>query len=210
MLPPGFRSPAVIQSARWLADPIGLLDDGRRRFGDMFTLRVLRLGTVVAVSDPDVIRQIFTGDPEVFHAGEGRPFLRPLVGETSILVLDGATHMRKRRLLLPPFHGERMHAYAETIRDATNASIDTWPIGHVFPLQPALQRITLQVIVRAVFGVRGDAESRLLSSRLTRLVDVASSPLRFIPAILGINSFEAAPRLPASRLKAEVDRLVFD
>jgi len=209
MFPPVFESPAVLQSARWITAPLGLLDEGRRRYGDTFALRILGLGSIVIVSDPDVIRQMFTGDPDVFRAGEGRYFLRQLVGDTSILVLDGETHMRKRRLLLPPFHGERLHAYAETIRDATVASIKTWPIGDPFPLQPEMQRITLQVIVRAVFGLREDAEIQHFSSLLTRFVNIVSSPIRPILALLRINTLTRAPWLPSSKMKAEIDRLLF-
>src|SRR4051812_40741067 len=101
-LPPGPRRPAAAQLAEWIFRPTAFLDECAKRFGDMFTLRIPAVGTVVLVSSPEHNKQVFMGDPTVFHAGEGSSLLRFVLGKSSVLLLDGAEHLRQRRLLLPP------------------------------------------------------------------------------------------------------------
>src|SRR5262245_9078996 len=149
-LPPGPRLPAVVQLLDWVYRPLPFLERCARVFGELFTVRLAGFGPMVFVSAPGMIKQVFTGDAEILHAGKGNRLLEPLVGTGSVALLDGREHLRQRRLLLPPFHGERMHAYAQLMRDITCASLDRWPIDEPFALHPHLQEITLKVILRAV------------------------------------------------------------
>jgi cytochrome P450 len=149
-----------------------------RRYGDCFTLRLPNNPPIVFFSDPEGIKEIFTGDPEKLPAGESRAILRPLVGQYSLLLLDGARHRQQRKLMMPPFHGERMHAYGEVMRAVTDRIIDRWPSGRPFPLQPEMQAITLDVILRTVFGIDEGAALTQLRDRLTELLVLSVSPLR--------------------------------
>ena len=112
------------------------------------------------VFHPDLVKEVFRGPPDQLRAGEANAVLGPVLGERSVLLLDGAEHMRQRKLLLPPFHGERMRAYEQTMQDAADRSIDTWPRGEPFTLLPRMHDITLDVIMRAVFGVDDDELKR--------------------------------------------------
>jgi cytochrome P450 len=118
------------------------------------TLRTLFHPCLVMVFDPELTRQVFRGSPEHLRAGEANAVLGPIVGPRSLLLLDGAEHLRHRRLLLKPFHGERMRAYEATMREATDRAIDGWPVGEPFALLGSMQALTLDVILLAVFGVQ--------------------------------------------------------
>jgi cytochrome P450 len=112
-MPPGPRMPRALQTAIWYGNAQWMLRQCVARFGDTFTLRIFNEGTWVVLSDPDHVRQVFTGDPRVFHAGEGNHILLPVLGEHSVLLLDEGAHLEQRKLLLPPFHGKRMQRYEE-------------------------------------------------------------------------------------------------
>ncbi|HXG22218.1 MAG TPA: cytochrome P450 [Methylomirabilota bacterium] len=177
-LPPGPKLPAVLQLANWVYRPLPFMRACARRYGECFTLRLPNNPPIVFFSDPEAIKEIFTGDPEKMPAGESRAILRPLVGQHSLLLLDGARHRQQRRLMMPPFHGERMHAYGEVMRTITDHAIDHWPSGRPFPLQPEMQAITLEVILRTVFGVDEGAALTQLRDRLTELLTLSTNPLR--------------------------------
>ena len=132
----------------------------------------------MVVSHPDDVKQVFTGDPDVLHAGEGNAILRPLLGERSVLLLDGPEHMRERKTLLPPFHGERMQAYGELIREIAEAEVASWPAGEPIAIRPRMQALTLEVIMRAVFGTRDERLRALLASLLDWMGDPARLMLR--------------------------------
>lgn len=155
----------------------------RARYGSTFALRIAGLGTVVLLSDPDSIKKVFTGSAEHLRAGEVNAVLEPIVGTNSVLLLDGARHLRHRRLLLPPFHGERMKLYAEQMREVTERSLARWPRDEPFPLRPYTQDITLEIILRTVFGVDQEHEVSELRGRLERLLTIADSPLAVIGLI---------------------------
>jgi cytochrome P450 len=154
-LPRGPTWPAPLQIALWLRRPYWLLTHCRRTYGPIFSLRLARWDAIVAFSQPDPIREIFTGSPDVMWAGPANDLLEPVVGQGSLLLLDGPRHLRERKLLLPPFHGERMHRYGEVMRELTVNEIARWPLGTPFSLHPSMQAITLDVILRTVFGVEG-------------------------------------------------------
>jgi len=151
--PPGSRTPSLLQAASYARDPLGFLIKLQRRYGDIFSLKFPFFGRIHYVAEPTLVKALFTGSPDQFHAGEanGTAFEQAL-GPNSILTLDGAAHMAQRKLLLPPFHGERIHAYGDLIREVTRKQMESWPVGETFALRPHTRRITLTVIMRAVFG----------------------------------------------------------
>ena len=124
-----------------------------RRYGDPFTIQFSGLGKYVMFSDPEALREIFTGNPMIFFSGEANAFLRPFIGDNSLLLLDGERHLEERRLLLPPFHGERMRFYGELIRDITTKITDDWSLNSPLRIRTTMQEISLEVILRAVFGI---------------------------------------------------------
>src|SRR5436190_4395978 len=128
-LPPGMPFPRPVQTAFWSRQARRVLYACQDRYGDMFTLRIAYEGTWVILADPEAIKQVFTGDPKVFHAGEGNEILAPLLGRNSLLVLDEKRHMSQRRLLLPPFHGERMLGYGQSMQEIAAREIESWPTG---------------------------------------------------------------------------------
>jgi cytochrome P450 len=166
--PPGSRAPALAQAVRYFRDPLGFLASQQRRYGDIFGVRFPFFGRLVYVARPDLVKAVFTGDPAVFHAGEANAtVLEPALGPNSVLTLDDTPHMSQRKLLLPPFHGERVQRYGELITEVTRREMESWPVGSPFSMRPHTQRITLAVIMRAVFGVHD--EDRL--ERFERLID---------------------------------------
>lgn len=197
-----------MQTLHWIRRPIPFLEENIRRYGDYFRFRLLMGGTAVVTRDPEAIRTVFTASGEVLRAGEaGAQILRPLVGDSSVLVLDGAAHLRQRRLMLPSFHGERMKAYAEAMRDSTAEVVAGWPRGEPFPVHPSMQQITLQVIVRTVFGVDEHARMTALGDQLTRVLETGSRP-NFLGALLPMR--RVGPFAEFLREKALADAMIYD
>ena len=130
---------------------------------------------MVYVADPALVKQVFTGDPTVFHAGEANTLaLGDALGEHSLLTLDEQRHMSQRKLLLPPFHGESVRRYVEVMAEATEREVARWPLGKEIELRPRMQAITLEVILRAVFGVRDDERMDLFRERIPPLGELTS------------------------------------
>lgn len=170
--PPGSKLPAIAQAVRYVRAPLGFLTQLQRRHGDIFSISFPYFGKVVYVADPALAKAVFTGSPEQFHAGEANAtVLEPALGPNSVLTLDDAPHMQQRKLLLPPFHGERIQRYGELMREVTLQEMKSWPVGEPFALRRHTQRITLAVIMRAVFGVHD--EERL--SRFGNLIETFAS-----------------------------------
>lgn len=206
-LPPGPRLPAVLQGLRFVAAPVGFFEHCRRRYGDPFTVHIPVSGRVVLFSDPTAVREIFTGDAEVFRAGEANQILRGVLGPRSLLLLDGAHHLNERRMMMPLFHGERMLAYGEVMRDVTERAIARWPLGRSFPVLAETQAITLEVIVRTVFGVVEGERSTRLTDLLRRFVGIAVQPLLLWPP-LQIDLGSPSPWGRFLRLRREIDALL--
>jgi cytochrome P450 len=157
-----------VQLLHYARDPLGFLAEYQRRYGDIFSVRFPYFGRIVYVAEPDLVKALFTGDPAVFHAGEANStVLEPALGPNSVLTLDDEPHLRQRKLLLPPFHGERVQRYGELILEITRREMRSWPLGKAFAIRPHTQRITLAVIMRAVFGVHDEDRLR----RFERLID---------------------------------------
>ncbi len=154
------------------------------RYGDVFTIRLAHEGTWVILADPAAIKQVFTGDPRVFHAGEGNQILAPILGRNSVLVLDEKPHMSQRKLLLPPFHGERMQGYEATMREIAEREIEGWPTGVPHKLRPRMQAMTLEIILRTVFGVREGGRMRELRGALRDFLDLTTNPRLLLPVLL--------------------------
>ena len=204
-LPPGPRLPRLVQtvwSVRW---PVSLQHHCQRRFGDCFTTRFVgQLGTTVHLADPAAVKAVFRGDPEVFRAGETNAILEPLMGQHSLLLLDGEAHLRKRRLMLPPFHGERMQRYAELIREITTQEVEQWSEAQPFALRPRMQAITLEVIMRAVFGIEDAARLREVRPLVRRLVTMTMGPGAAMLPFVG--RFRSRARwVPWARFQQAVD-----
>jgi hypothetical protein len=159
-LPKGPRVPVTVQTLAMMTRQRPFLERARRRYGPMFTARVVGLGNLVILADPALIKQTFRADAKALHAGSQSP-LRSVLGPNSLLAIDEEQHMEQRKLLLPPFKGQRMREYEPLIAEIAAAEIDTWPEGAEFETAPAMQRITLQAILRAVFGAEGAHLERL-------------------------------------------------
>ncbi len=151
--PAGPKLPAPLQAAGLIGRPTEFLDNCRARYGNAFTLNLPFNDPLIIVSDPDAIHEIFTGSPDDLHAGEGNRILKPIVGPRSLLLLDGREHKRDRKIMLPPFHGERMRSYADSMLAITTQFIDQWPIDRTFPVHGQMQALTLEIILTTVFGV---------------------------------------------------------
>lgn len=181
-LPPGPRAPAAVNTARLMQRPLETLIGWRERYGDLVTVPLLVFGTGVYVSDLDGIRSMFTGDQSDLRAGEANAPLSPVLGQRSVLILDGAEHLRQRRLLLPPFQGSAVQSFRETIREVANAEVDRWRPGDRFAARDRMRTLTFDVIVRAVFGVTDAARIERLRGSLVALMDMA--PIFLLPQAL--------------------------
>jgi cytochrome P450 len=183
-LPPGPRMPRALQTAIWSRQAQWMLEQSRARFGEMFTIRIAHEGTWVMLANPDLVKQVFIGDPKVFHAGEGNQILRPILGDNSVLVLDEKPHMSQRRLLLPPFHGERMQGYERKMTEIAAREIESWPTGTPYKLRPRMQAITLEIILETVFGVHERARMDPLREALRQFLDLTTDPRFLLPVVL--------------------------
>jgi cytochrome P450 len=191
--PPRVPLPRVVQTARFLIRPIPFFERWRRRLGETFSARLIGPGDVVFVSDPESLKRLFGAD-RVNTIAPGRNIaLRPLLGRQSLLLQEGEEHLRRRKLMLPPFHGERMRAYESLIAEVTSEEVAGWPTGEQFALHPHMQAITLEVIMRAVFGVSDTARSDELRENLVAILAESASP-----AAIGL-VFGASRRLPHYR-----------
>jgi cytochrome P450 len=222
MLPPGPSSHPIVNLVRWLRTPLPLLEQLAATYGSAFSVRIPRLPEpFVFFSDPAAIKDIWSGDPDVLRAGDANALLRSALGPSSLLLLDGQEHLRERRLMLPPFHGDRMRAYGDAMRSATLAEIARWKHGVAFPVHGAMQTVTLEVIMRTIFGVGDESRLRPLRDALVRYTTLATS--RLGTAVLMLTPPEYAMRvqqaaahglgrlLPWSaivRAQSETDRIV--
>jgi cytochrome P450 len=175
-LPPGPQLPRLIQTAGFIIGGVRFLEALRRRYGDVVTMSTLFDSPFVMVFDPALVKELFQGSNEQLHAGEANALLGPILGERSVLLLDGSEHLRHRRLMLPPFHGERMRGFIEVMRDATDREIDSWPVGEPFALLPSMQSLTLGVIIHAVFGYEPGPAAEELRRRLRAMIEPVARP----------------------------------
>ena len=182
-LPPGPPLPRLLQTIGFLFLGPKFLEACRRRYGGAITFGTLFDSRFVMLFDPELVKELFRGPHEQLNAGEANALLGPVLGERSVLLLDGAEHLRHRRLMLPHLHGQRMQAYAVTIREATDREIDSWPVGEPFALLPRMQSLTLGVIMRAVFGYEQGPAEEELRGRLRAMVEPLARP-RGLPLMM--------------------------
>src|SRR3954447_5549653 len=173
-LPPGPQLPSVLQTVGWWTRPLAFQERMRKRYGKRFTIKLVGTPAFVMHSDPAHIREIFTAPPDVLHPGEGARILEPVVGANSVILLDGDAHLSQRRLMLPAFHGEKMERLSELVAEATEREIATWPSGEVVRLQPRMQALTLEVILRAVFGLDPSPRLDALRDALTTILETSA------------------------------------
>jgi cytochrome P450 len=196
-LPPGPRLPRAIQTLRFVRDPLPMFERAAARFGETFTLRLHGPGDLVFITDPPSLKRLFAADRVNTIAPGRNIILRPVMGPHSVLLAEDEEHMRRRKLMLPPFHGERMRAYESVIVEATERELERWPAGEPFRLHPRMQAITLEVILRAVFGVEDAGRRDELRGNLVDILATTRSPLA-----VGLVS-RRTRRLPPWRRAAE-------
>src|SRR3954451_4327498 len=207
-LPPGPNWPPALQTAAWIARPGPFMERARLRYGDVFTVRLAQVGTFVFVADPGLLKTIFTTGPDRLRAGEANFALEPVLGNRSVLLLDGAEHIRQRRLMLPPFHGERLRGYEALIAEIAEEEMRGWPSAGPLTLQPRMQAITLEIILRVVFGMDRGPRLVELREQIKRLLDVSTKPWALLPPLRrDLGRFSPWTRFLAVR--DAVDRVLF-
>jgi cytochrome P450 len=207
-LPPGPRAPRLLQTIGWWSRPTAYLERCRARYGKRFTIRLLGQAPFVILSDPDEIKQMFLAPPDVLHPGEGARILEPVIGPNSVILLDEGPHLRQRKLLLPAFHGEKMQRLSGLISELAEREVASWPLEQPVALHSRLQKLTLEVILRAVFGLDRGARLDELSDLLAEILSFGESPLSLMPPAQRL----LAGRGPVGRMertRARADELIY-
>jgi hypothetical protein len=161
--------------------PAASLERLRRRYGKRITVRLPFQPPFVILSDPGDIKELLTAPPDAVHPGEGARILEPIVGKKSVILLDEDEHLEQRKLMLPAFHGEKMQRLTGLMTELTEREVGSWPTGQPVTLHPRLQGLTLEIILRAVFGLEQGAQLDALRDALTEVLEFAESPLSVIP-----------------------------
>src|SRR5215212_2344012 len=182
-LPPGPRMPRTLQTIAWWTRTAPFLERARERYGKRFTMRLLQTPPFVHHSEPEHLREIFTAPPELLHPGEGARVLEPVVGANSVILLDERAHLSQRKLMLPAFHGEKMQRLSGLMQDVTERELARWPRDEPLTLHPRLQALTLEIILRSVFGLDAGERLDVLRDRLTRILAFGDSPASLLPVL---------------------------
>src|ERR1700677_1536018 len=207
-LAPGPRVPAMVQTAAWAVAPTWVMDQCSKRLGEAFTLTFAPSGMqLVVISDPEAVKTVFTAPPETVPSGVGSSPIASIMGPSSVIVLTGPEHMRQRKLLLPPFHGERMREYQDVIVSATKRDMAGWPLGTPMRLQERTRSITLEVILRAVFGVEAE-RMEALRGAIAGLMEPLN-PLAMIMLSLRSPSMER-PKGAVGQALGRLDAVIYE
>ena len=182
-LPPGPRWPKTVQTVAWWSRSVPFFERCRARYGKRFTIRLVQQPDFVHLTDPDEIRELFQAPPDVLHPGEGAAILEPIVGKHSLILLDEDPHLEQRKLMLPAFHGERMQRLEGLMREVAEREAASWPQGDAVALHPRLQALTLDIILRAVFGLEEGERLDVLRTKLTRILELGAEPAAMMPAL---------------------------
>ena len=214
-LPPGPRSPSLFQAIGVWKRPLAYPERLRARYGKRFTTRFPGSPPFVILSDPEEIKEVFMAPPDVLHPGEGARVLEPLVGKNSVILLDEAAHMEQRKLVLPAFHGEKMARLSGLMAEVAEREVDSWPRETSIPLQPRMQRLTLEIILRAVFGLDPGPRLDALRQRLSDLLAFGDRPISLTPppdpdGRLARILERFGPFAEFVRLQQEADALLFE
>jgi cytochrome P450 len=213
-LPPGPTSPSLIQGIAFWTRPLASLERCRARYGKRFTIRIPTAPPFVMISDPDEVKQIFTAPPDVLHPGEGAKVLEPVVGRNSVILLDGGAHMEQRKLMLPAFHGERMQRLTGLMAEVAEREVAGWPRNTRIEMHPRMQALTLEIILRAVFGLAPGPRLDALRERLRAMLQFGDRPISLVPP--DPDGFAAkilsrvGPFAKFVRLQEEADKLIFE
>jgi cytochrome P450 len=209
-LPPGPRIPAWWQLVRFAGDPLGLFDECHRRYGDAFTLHVAGNGRFVMLSDPEAVREVFRGEPDVLYSGEANSLFIATVGRNSVLVLDGVQHARQRRVVVPPFKGERMRAFFDAMRLETLEAVRAWPVGAPFPSLPSMRRVTLRVILRTGLGLTPGPEMDRFERKMERFLSNGRQRYALVlMTVIPIQRFSGSRWVPLFRQLSDLDDELF-
>jgi cytochrome P450 len=173
--------PAALQTIGWWNRPVGYAEHLRARYGKTFSMRLLGQPPSVILTDPEDVKALLTAPPDVLHPGEGAVLLEPIVGPNSVILLDEAPHMEQRKLMLPAFHGDRMQRLTGLMEELTEREIESWPVGEPVALHSRLQRLTLDIILRAVFGLDEGSRLERLREGLSKILTFGDSPLSMLP-----------------------------
>ncbi|MCF4969320.1 cytochrome P450 [Nostoc sp. CMAA1605] len=211
-LPDSPKMPKFMQLIKWINNPLQLMEASTKAHGDCFTLWLTNKQPMVFLSHPQAIEEIFTTHLESLDSRASAQILQPLLGNNSLLLLSGETHQRQRKLLIPPFHGDRMKAYGDIITNITKDVISNWQIGKAFSVRDSMQEIALRVILQAVFGLNEGERYTQLKTRLCSILELMSSSLRaslsFIPALrLDLGGW--SPWGNFLRQRQEIDNLLY-
>ena len=212
-LPPGPSYPSLIQGIGFWTRPLAYLEKLRAQYGKRFTLQFPFAPPFVFITEPDQIKQVFTAPPDVLHPGEGARVLRPIVGSNSVLLLDGDAHMSQRKLMLPAFHGERMERLTDLIAEVTERDVEAWGAEPELELHPRMQALTLEIILRAVFGLDQGERLDAVRERLAQLLAFGDHPLTlFGPPGEGSEEFfkRFGPLKAFFVRRDQVDELLFE
>ncbi|AKJ05627.1 unspecific monooxygenase/hypothetical protein [Archangium gephyra] len=231
MQPPRIQLPPFLQLHQWVAHPLRFMEESVQRHGDSFVMQFPNTPPFFFTRDVEMVRQLFTGKPEDLYVGPVNRVLESVVGKNSLLLLDDQEHIRERRMMTPPFHGERMLSYGRSMREAASRSIDGWPQGKAFTLHEVFQDITLDIILETVFGLaEGETfthfhelfarmldmgshnavlymSALLPAERMLKLLAVGRDPVQLGP--WKVNVSRALPWTQLSRLMQEVDAYLF-
>lgn len=210
--PPAVSTPPLWNLLQWIIQPLNFLEHCTARYGDCFSLRLGNIATFIIFNDPKAIEQIFTANPTQFDSGRSNGILRRMLGDNSLLLLDGERHKRQRQLLMPPFHGERMRAYSELICQITEAVTQNWQPDQTFLARPAMQEISLQVILQAVFGLTEGERYQELKQRLKVMLEFTSSRFTFATNFFSILQRDFGAWSPGGRfvhLIRGIDELLY-
>lgn len=205
-MPPGPRLPALAQTALWALAPVRFGRSCARRYGPVFTARILGFGQVVYLSTPEAIRRVLRDDAAAFDAAAANESIRFVVGEHSLLLSRGAEHTERRKVLMRPLHGDNVAAYVEVMRTVVEQEIRRWRPGSTVRLLDCFQRVTLEVMIRAVFGITDSARLDRLRVLVPRLLAV--NPLIILVPALRRRFGGIGPWAALQRLLAEVDGII--
>jgi unspecific monooxygenase len=214
LLPNRLKTPPLLQQLRWIIDPVGYIKTAAQQFPDIFTAEVVGFGnTLVFVQHPQALQEILTHDRKQYAALSGEnDILRPLLGDYSVIMLEGEPHKRRRQLLMPPFHGEQLQAYGQRICDLTQKIFSQLPPNQPFLGRSMMQQISLEVILEAVFGLNAGVRYQQLKRLLAEIADVFRSPMT--AGLLYIPFFQQdlgawSPWGRFLRLRQQIDQLLY-
>jgi cytochrome P450 len=188
---------------------MSVLERSRAKYGKRFTIRLLGTPPFVIMSDPADIKELFTAPPDVLHPGEGAKILEPVVGSNSVILLDESAHLSQRKLMLPAFHGDKMERLSELVAEVAEREVESWPRGTPISLHPRLQGLTLEIILRAVFGLDPGPRLEAIRTRLTEILEIGSTPMGMIPQ-LQHSPFNVGPWARFDKLSNETDALIYE